>query len=514
MLTEEALIVLVVLGAVGLLMLGILELVWPTRPRHPVRDGQAPPTGRRRRSSRRARSPRTGRGYERRAASEALAEPGPSLQVAEGEAPTEAAGAEPSVAPAEPPPAEAFAEYLEATAASADGEAPAGRGPARLETEPPPLVVPPAAPSALEECFALYQARRFEEVVELGATTLRIAHADRPGLERSSETAALWAVVGLAKQGLGDLDGARSALDAAIQVAPDPDRPTYQRHLAALALGAARGLVGHAQNYASAETDERVTAMRSAIAWLERGLAAVPGDPTLTETRASVERELWPAYGQVVATLIQRQEFHAARRLLRDAMADERFPETRGAEFRELLLSTFSGEIGQLTAHAIRTMQEGQDSEALAALRRAEELLVTIPDEALSPKRREEVEGRLWWGYTKLGARRVETGDFEEALDPLLHALSFASIGPERQDETRFALVRALEGIVETRALMIHELAERGDRDGALIRGEKLWALLRSGVDLGLAREDLAEAFAKTERLFAELGRGPETPGQ
>ena len=36
MLSEEALIVVAAFGACGLLVLGLLELVWPTRPRHPV----------------------------------------------------------------------------------------------------------------------------------------------------------------------------------------------------------------------------------------------------------------------------------------------------------------------------------------------------------------------------------------------------------------------------------------------------------------------------------------------
>jgi hypothetical protein len=34
MLTEEALIVLAAFGACGLLILGVLELLWPTRPKH------------------------------------------------------------------------------------------------------------------------------------------------------------------------------------------------------------------------------------------------------------------------------------------------------------------------------------------------------------------------------------------------------------------------------------------------------------------------------------------------
>jgi len=36
-LSEETLIVLAALGAAGLLLLGLLELLWPTRPKHPTR---------------------------------------------------------------------------------------------------------------------------------------------------------------------------------------------------------------------------------------------------------------------------------------------------------------------------------------------------------------------------------------------------------------------------------------------------------------------------------------------
>ena len=73
----------------------------------------------------------------------------------------------------------------------------------------------------------------------------------------------------------------------------------------------------------------------------------------------------------------------------------------------------------------------------------------------LPPKRREEVDQRLWWGYTKLGMRRVESGEYEDALDPLIHALRYGEIGPDRQAETRSALARALEGVADVRALAI-----------------------------------------------------------
>jgi hypothetical protein len=102
--------------------------------------------------------------------------------------------------------------------------------------------------------------------------------------------------------------------------------------------------------------------------------------------------------------------------------------------------------------------------------------------------------------------RRVEAGEYEEALDPLVHALRFADIGPDRQAETRAALVRALEGVAELRALGIRQLNDDGNRDEAVLRTEALRELLRSCMVLGVSEEELSVAFAKARRLGEELG--------
>src|SRR5581483_11430122 len=111
----------------------------------------------------------------------------------------------------------------------------------------------------------------------------------------------------------------------------------------------------------------------------------------------------------VATALVQRQQYAAARRLLREALDDARLPAARAETFREVFSAAYAGEIGQLTAHAIRAMHEARDSDAVGALARAEELLETVSDEALPPKRREEVGRRLWWGYKKLARRRAST---------------------------------------------------------------------------------------------------------
>jgi hypothetical protein len=229
-------------------------------------------------------------------------------------------------------------------------------------------------------------------------------------------------------------------------------------------------------------------------------------DPALAELAAGANAMLWPAWERTVMALVQRQDYRAARRLLREALADLGFPPGRAETFRGLFSGTFSGEIGQLTAQAIRSVQDAREADALSALERAESLLGTLSDGALPPKRREEVDRRLWWGYRALGERRVQAGDCEAALEPLFHALGY-DVGPERREETRALLLRALDGVADARALAVRELADAGDREAAVVQCDKLWALLRGAGDRGLTRTELAGVHGKVQRLFESLGR-------
>ena len=523
MLSEEALILIAVVGACALLVLGVVELIWPSKPRHPTRRSLAPPPPldpppeevssvpapppmqeappvRRRRSkvSPHAR-PHAGGGVvagmvETEPASPARAEGGPTTEAAKS------AWAREATVRSTPEPGVSESGGPRQTPAGADAPA---RPAAAVEPGAPPPTKPEVDPLLVETCFSLYQERCYTEVISLGEEALGKVRPAALAENDAHEAAALWSVVALAKQALGDDDGALAALDTALDVAPEAERPTYRQHIAALSLAAAQAWLAHANSH---ETDDRVAALRTAIVWAGRGLAAVPADGRLQEIRSTAHQALWPAYEQSVHALLQRQEFEEARRLLREALDDPGLPSSRTGEFQELLSGTFGGEIGQLTAQAIRSVQEERESEALASLQRAEELLAAIPDEALPPKRREEVDQRLWWGYTRLGLRRVESGEYEAALEPLVHALQFTDIGPERQEETRAALVRALEGVADVRALSIRQLADEGDRDEALLRTEALRELLRHCVELGVSQDDLSAAFARIRRLLEGLG--------
>ena len=366
---------------------------------------------------------------------------------------------------------------------------------------PAPEAKPGRDSPLVDACFALYQEKRFGEVVSVGEETLAKLGVEWPA-SVSHETAALWSVVGLAKQALGDDDGARSALESAIDAAPEVERATYRRHLATLALDSAQARLARAGSH---DADDRIPAIRAAIAWTERGLAAVASDPALGNAREAAHEALWQAYEQAATALLQRQEFGGSRQLLHEALDDPALPPVRAAGLRGLLSSTFGAEVGQLTAHAILSMQEGREPEALESLRRAEEVLAAIPAEALPPARRDEVDQRLWWGYAELGSRRLDAGAYEEALDPLLHALRFDSIGPERRGETRAAVVRALEGIAAVRALSIRRLADADCRDEAALGAEQLRGLLRKCVELGVTEGELWAAYTRIQRLCEEL---------
>jgi len=535
MLTEEALIVLAAFGACGLLILGVLELLWPTRPRHavPLRRPDVPRVARPHRQSALTRHSRDrSTPYVRRQAPLApspvpLAPLAPSVRPVAAsaesvaDAPLETLAAESAaLAPAaveaaaiEPVTLEPAVSVEPVVIASATATPPsedAGR-PDALELAAPPrdaasdIELPAESESVVEICFALYQEQRYAEVIDRGADALT-AGPDGWPLTDPQEKAALWSVVALARQGIGEDTQARTALENAIAEAPDGDRPTYQRQLASLAESVAQGLMAEAQRHASPDSEDCLGMIRSAVAWLERGATAAPADRGLTELTDDAHAMLWPAWQRTVMALAQRQEFRTARRLLREALADPRFPAARAETFKELFSGTFSGEIGQLTAQAIRSMQEARESDALASLQRAETLLDTLNAEALPPSRREEVDRRLWWGYNKLGTRRVEAGQHEEALEPLFHALGY-EVGPARRQETVALLVRALAGVTDARALTVRELADTGDREAALVQCDKLWALLRSATEMGLAQAELSTVFGKVQRLFENLGR-------
>src|SRR5205085_8554477 len=133
--------------------------------------------------------------------------------------------------------------------------------------------------AVVDRCLELYQQQRHADVV---ATANEALAADTPAERRPAsahESAALWSMLGLAQQALGDHAAARVALETAIATAPDAERAKYQREFATVALTLARDLVAAAGAPAAPDSDGRVSCLRDALMWLERGRAAAPDDP-------------------------------------------------------------------------------------------------------------------------------------------------------------------------------------------------------------------------------------------
>jgi tetratricopeptide (TPR) repeat protein len=473
-LSEEALIVLVALAACGLLALGVGKLVRPPRSRRPEQGQDLA-------------------GEQAEPAVEPSIVPRAPVAAAQGTDPT--AGRPPRV----------HRTSAVARHGLRAGSAPYVRrplAPPGTEADPHVAVADTEAPSSgaavVQRCFALYGAGRHADAIALGMAEMR--RADVTPFEDPDTAAALWGVIAQARQALGEPGEARAALESAIEAAPEAERPTYQRRLAVLASTVARALAADADTQARADSEHRVTALGQATGWAECAVAALPGDAEAEALAADLQARLWPTYERTVTALVQRQEFRAARRLLRQALADPRVPGERVETFHALFSTTFSGEIGQLTAQAIRAVQDGREAEATAALRRVESLLERLSDEALSPERREEVGRRLAWGYAKLGERRLDAGDHEAALESLLRALSHEVDG-ERQGEIHALLGRAVAAVTDTRAGDARDAIERGEHDAALALCESLTELLRDAVERGVPAADLEGALAEVERL-------------
>ena len=262
MLSEEGLLVVIALIACGAVILGVWNLLSPTRPRHPerLRTPALPRAARPNRQSALARHAKDrGRTY-------------PRLQTPLTPSPVPLAPLSPSLlTPATAPPDAARTPRpgelvaAESTAVEAGGPAldlaPAAPEVA-LEAAPPTL--PESAPletielpsedeSVVEICFTLYQEQRYLDVIDRATDALTAGPDGRPLTDLQAD-AALWSVVALARQALGEDTGARTALENAIAAAPDGDRPTYQRQLASLAESVAQGLLAEDMIYGRIQT--------------------------------------------------------------------------------------------------------------------------------------------------------------------------------------------------------------------------------------------------------------------
>jgi len=280
--------------------------------------------------------------------------------------------------------------------------------------------------------------------------------------------------------------------------APDAERSAMRTALAGWAAQAAR------DGIASAEEGARFSALHAARVLLEEAVATAGADPAIADVAAAIEPEYWPEYETHMHALMAARDFGEAYRLATEALSDADLPPARRPAFEDFRAETLTARIVSLIDRAVVATDEHREWEAVGALERAETLFRSAT--TLSAERRELAAARLAEGYTQLGRRRVETGEFEDAVDPLFRALRIGPPNGDNRDEARWALVQAIRGVVDTRVAMIREVASGGGRDSAMVQADKLWALLRSGIAAGVPQESMTAALATTRQLIEDLG--------
>ena len=217
--------------------------------------------------------------------------------------------------------------------------------------------------------------------------------------------------------------------------------------------------------------------------------------PLAAEWVADVERE--------AAALCARREYTRALGLVQEVLASDAPAAGPLETLREILWISVTGEIGRLVGEALEAGSEGLD--ALATLARAEAVAREVSGEVLGAGRQEDLNRRLWWGYTKLGAQRAEAGDFESALQALSHALRLASGDPERQGQTRRSLSRALDGAADRAEEDVKRFLEKGDRSAAEACGSAMSEAVDRALADGLAPEEVVGVIAKRRDLMLRI---------
>jgi hypothetical protein len=491
MTVEEALVFLLAAAAGLLLFLGLAQAL-ESRPPRRVR-------------------PRSRGGELRgRLRAGALA-PAPEPSVA-GPAP----GSAPPVLPPHQPiplaePTGALAEAAEVASPVVE-EREAGREP---EGEPPVAEAAVAAGGSpggegdlafVEGCIGLGLGGKHGELLAAAEPYLGRS-ADRGPSQPSHVMTALWSLAGLARHGQGDVPGARAAFATALASLPEPASSSCPPRLAALSVSVARRLLEVTER-AGEEADEgkaeaRILAARLAAFWLEWRLVAAPGDQGALALLDTAHEVVAEGLAEVATGLIRRQEFAEARGLVRRALDAGELPAARGEVLLEFLAVALRREIDRLTAAAVRGSKD--ESRAVTGLDRAEALLRSVPEGALSPAQRASIMRRIWLAHSKLGFRRLRLGRLDAAAATLFYALGIKEIGNRRQRQVRDALVRTLEAMGEQRVGTVAALVAEGNRATAEAEVARLALLIEQARREGLSADELEVASTRVRQLDRQL---------
>jgi hypothetical protein len=237
--------------------------------------------------------------------------------------------------------------------------------------------------------------------------------------------------------------------------------------------------------------------------WLGWRLAVAPGDRAPVALLEHAHEALADGYWEVGCALIRRQDFGEARALVQQGLDRGELPAERGAALLELLSTSLTEEIGRLTAPAIRGAAD--ESQAVVALETAQAMLAGPVDAAMPPAQRSAVTRRVWRGYAKLGIRRLESENFEAAMEVLFTALGMREIDARRQRQVRNALLRTLERLAEIGAGAVARLLGEGNRPAAVEVVQRLLLHIQRAREEGISREELNVTTARARQLVERI---------
>jgi hypothetical protein len=118
----------------------------------------------------------------------------------------------------------------------------------------------------------------------------------------------------------------------------------------------------------------------------------------------------------------------------------------------------------------------------------------------------EALRDRLNAQYAEVGCRLFAAGLSEQAVALLTRALGRNTLRGEALQRVREALAGALAHIAEQRGQTIRTLAQEGNAATAVAHADRLVALIRAAIDVGLTETELAAVLAASQRVFAHLG--------
>ena len=374
------------------------------------------------------------------------------------------------------------------------------RGPAIPPTPEIAAALDPAV-EAVERALALQREEQHADVIESAMPHLEPGGGgDADAL--SFSRAALWALVGISRHALGDVEGTQEALGAAVREAPEGVSEGCPDQLAAVAAPAARQLLAAADRMSVASA-ERVALLRMAVLWLEWRIVASPATEEVSVLLDKARETLWDGYALAGRGLLQRRQYAAARSLVRQALESEDLPASRRAPLTALAAQGVVRQIGRLVATARGT--ETPESDALDALERAREILAATSVESIAPGRWHAANRRIWSGYTRLARRQIEGFDLEAAVRPLLRALRLRDLDLGLERKTRELLARTIERIADGAGETIGRLLKAGDRDAAMQRWQDVRGLIQKARDQGMSHEELAQAFGRARQMLEQI---------